>query len=329
MSETSNSVCRECESVDRRSFLQTVGAAVASTAAVRGLLPQHSLWAAPASTTSTAETAVAQLFQSLSETQRNTIAFPFDHASRQRINANWHITKPLIREDFYTNGQRELIFNIVKSVTTPDGYERIEKQTEYDDGGLGAYSIAMFGDRGTGQLQFELTGRHLTLRADGNRTDKVAFGGPLVYGHGEEEPGKNLFFYQTQQVSEVFQALDAKQAEAALIEKAPKETDVALKGAGKTYPGIAYSALSADQKQLVEKTLKVLLAPYRTEDVDEVFAILKQTGGLESLHLAFYKEDDLLNDRMWDIWRVEGPSLVWHFRGAPHVHAYINVGIVG
>jgi hypothetical protein len=22
---------------------------------------------------------------------------------------------------------------------------------------------------------------------------------------------------------------------------------------------------------------------------------------------------------------VEGPSFVWHFRGAPHVHAYINI----
>lgn len=327
MTETSTPRCFDCEPVDRRSFLQTLGTAVASTAAVGALFPQRSLFAAPATTG--AESSVAQLFQSLSEMQRKTIAFPFNHEVRSRINANWHITKPLIREDFYTDAQREHIFNIVKSVTTPDGYGRIEKQTEYDDGGLGAYSIALFGTPESGNLQFELTGRHLTLRADGNRADKVAFGGPLVYGHGEEDPTQNLFYYQTKQVNEVFKALDAKQAEAALIEKAPKETDVVLKGTGKTYPGIAYSALSADQKQLVEKTLKVLLAPYRTEDVDEVFAILKQTGGLESLHLAFYKQDDLLSDRMWDIWRVEGPSLVWHFRGAPHVHAYINVGVVG
>ena len=26
------------------------------------------------------------------------------------------------------------------------------------------------------------------------------------------------------------------------------------------------------------------------------------------------------------IWRLEGPTLVWHFRGAPHVHAYVNIG---
>jgi hypothetical protein len=28
---------------------------------------------------------------------------------------------------------------------------------------------------------------------------------------------------------------------------------------------------------------------------------------------------------MWDIWRIEGPAFVCHFRGAPHVHAYLHV----
>ena len=71
----------------------------------------------------------------------------------------------------------------------------------------------------------------------------------------------------------------------------------------------------------------MLLAPYRQEDVDEVFEILKASGGVEKLHLAFYQEGDLQDDKTWDIWRVEGPSFVWHFRGAPHVHAYINIAM--
>ena len=56
-------------------------------------------------------------------------------------------------------------------------------------------------------------------------------------------------------------------------------------------------------------------------------AILKQGGGLDQLRMAFYREGDLKGDQIWDIWRVEGPSFAWHFRGAPHVHAYINIGI--
>jgi hypothetical protein len=307
--------------LDRRNFLQLAGVAAAATFA-----PKFA-WAAP-SRKSAAETHVAKLFQSLSDEQRKTLVFPFEHDLRQKISANWHVTKPVIREDFYTADQRAIITEIVKGVTSPDGFERIQKQTEFDNGGLGGYSIAIFGNPGEGPFQFELTGRHLTLRADGDSVDKAAFGGPIVYGHGEEDPKENLFHYQTKQVNEVFKALDAAQAKAALLPKQPKENAVELQGPGKTYPGIAFTELSADQKKLVEQTLKVLLAPYREEDVAEVFAILKETGGFDQLHLAFYQDGDLENDKVWDVWRVEGPSLVWHFRGAPHVHAYINVGIL-
>ncbi|MFN9035268.1 MAG: hypothetical protein ACK5YO_03165, partial [Planctomyces sp.] len=76
----------------------------------------------------------------------------------------------------------------------------------------------------------------------------------------------------------------------------------------------------------VEQALKVLLAPYRTEDVSEVMDIVKSSGGMDQLHMAFYSQGDLSGDKTWDIWRVEGPSFVWHYRGAPHVHAYINIG---
>ncbi len=75
------------------------------------------------------------------------------------------------------------------------------------------------------------------------------------------------------------------------------------------------------------KTLETLLSPYRTEDVNEAMAILTKGGGLDSLRMAFYQQGDLQSDKIWDIWRVEGPSLVWNFRGSRHVHAYINIGI--
>ena len=84
----------------------------------------------------------------------------------------------------------------------------------------------------------------------------------------------------------------------------------------------------AIRKQLVEKTLQVLLAPYRKEDADEAMEIVKSNGGTDKLHMAFYQNGDLGNDKVWDMWRVEGPGFVWHFRGAPHVHAYINIGAV-
>ena len=58
---------------------------------------------------------------------------------------------------------------------------------------------------------------------------------------------------------------------------------------------------------------------------ERVASCLKAQGGLEQCHLAFYQEGDLGNDRIWDIWRLEGPAFVWHFRGTPHVHVWVHV----
>jgi hypothetical protein len=310
--------------LDRRSFLKTAGAATVAGVAMPMLVGQPGLFAAPTAK-STAETAVGRFYTSLSAEQKKVLCFSFDNELRQRINANWHVTKPKIGSDFFNKDQQGIISEIVRGLTSEEGYARLQKQMDEDAGGLDEFSVAMFGEPG-GPFEWELTGRHLTLRADGNSVDRAAFGGPIIYGHGEETPKDNIYHYQTKQVNEVFKALDAKQAEKALVAKAPAEAAVQLQGDKGTFPGIAVSELSGDQKQLVTKTVQMLLAPYRQEDVDEAMEILKAAGGLDKLHMAFYQQGDLGNDKVWDIWRVEGPSFVWHFRGAPHVHAYINIG---
>ncbi len=324
-----NRPCPDCESsLDRRQFVRLTGAAALAAGTGSWLSAVPRVHANPTSS-SAAETTVKHFYETLSESQRGAICFEFDHALRQRISANWYITKPLVGSDFYSKEQKSLILEIVKGVTSEDGYERFLKQMDDDSGGIDDYTVAVFGQPGSGKFEWELTGRHLTLRADGDSVDHVAFGGPIVYGHGEEgNLADNLFHYQTKRANEVFAALDPKQRERALLEKAPKEDQVKLQGGQGKFPGLAASELSADQKELFESVVKTILAPYRKEDVDETVSILKQSGGLDQLHLAFYQQGDLGNDQVWDIWRIEGPSFVCHFRGAPHVHAYINVGIV-
>lgn len=324
--QRSHQLCPECESFDRRSFLKTAGAATLAGVAMPMLVGQAGVYAAPTAKSS-AETAVGRFFASLSAEQKKTLCFPFEHELRTKISANWHITKPKVGSDFFNQNQQAIVSEIVRNVTSEEGYTRLKKQMDEDAGGLDEFSVAMFGEPGNGPFEWELTGRHLTLRADGNSVDKAAFGGPIVYGHGEENPKENIYHYQTQQVNEVFKALDAKQSEKALVAKAPSEAAVALQGDKGSFPGIGVSELSADQKQLVTKTIQVLLSPYRQEDVDEAMEIVKASGGLDKLHMAFYQQGDLGSDKVWDIWRVEGPSFVWHFRGAPHVHAYINIGM--
>jgi hypothetical protein len=326
MTQPGHRRCPDCETPrTRREFLSAAGGVALAGAAGSLLVPRAGLFAAP-TPESAAESAVGRFYSSLSPQQRAAVCLPFDSPERQKISANWHITKPLIGDDFFTDDQRALISEIVKGVTSEDGYERLLKQMEYDDGGINFYSVAVFGEPGKGPFQWEMTGRHLTLRADGNTVDHAAFGGPIVYGHGEEDPQDNLFHYQTQATDEVFRALDPAQAKAALIDEAPRESAVPIQGPQGTFPGIAVSELSSDQRELVSRTLKTLLAPYREEDVEEVMQILQSSGGVESLHMAFYRQGDLQDDKVWDIWRIEGPAFVWHFRGAPHVHAYINIG---
>lgn len=331
MAEKKRTECPDCSHQDgeftRRDFVKLAAGAALAAGAVP-LLGTRRSWAAP-TPASAAETSVKRFYDSLSPAQRQKICFGFDHELRNRISANWHITEPQIDSDFYTKEQRENIKEIFRGVTSEEGYERFLKQMEDDSGGLGAYSVAVFGEPGTGKFQWEMTGRHMTIRADGDSVDKVAFGGPIVYGHGEEDPAYNMFHYQTKAANEVFHALDEKQRTACLLDKAPAESEVPLQGEKGQFPGIAVGSLSSDQKSLVESVVKVILAPYRPEDVDEALAMLKEGGGFDKLHMAFYKQEDLKGDQVWDIWRVEGPSFVWHFRGAPHVHTYVNIGLIG
>ncbi|MFQ5732267.1 MAG: DUF3500 domain-containing protein [Planctomycetaceae bacterium] len=329
---TADPHCPDCEcghEFSRRDFVKTAGAA----AAAAGVSPLIGSAAAAAPTaTSAAETTVKRLFGTLTDTQKKTIHFPFGHKLQHKLSANWSITKPKIGSDFYTGEQRKLIDEIVKGVTSEDGYKILKRQMKDDWGGFGRYKIALFGEPGSGKFQWELTGRHLTLRCDGDSVENMAFGGPISYGHGVSNPKKNLFHYQTKKSNEVFRALDVKQQAIALLERAPKESAVPIQGKAGTFPGISVGDLSDDQKKLVAETVRVVLSPYRKEDVDEVMAILKTGGGIDKLSMAFYKKDakgrnvDLLRDLEWDVWRVEGPTFVSHFRGAPHVHAYINIG---
>lgn len=312
--------------LDRREFLAATGA-VAAGAALAGVSR-----AAP-SKTSLAETKVRELYDTLASDQKKVLCFPADHPLGKKASANWNITEPTISK--LSVAQQDLVEAVVRGLCSEDGYERFEKQMADDGGGLGEYHIAIFGEPGGDKFEFVLTGRHATMRADGNTHGGVAFGGPIVYGHAASgftekptHPG-NVFWYQAKRANEVFAALDPKQREKALVVQAPPEGKIEHRAKG--YDGVAVGELSSDQKDLVKKVMADLLSPYRKEDVDEAMELITANGGLEKIHLAFYQNDeagknaDLGSDKVWDIWRLEGPGFVWHFRGAPHVHTWVNI----
>lgn len=336
--------CPDCTApeLSRRQFLRT---SVAATAAAGGLplfaVPKAA--AAPAKT-SAAETAVKALYDSLTEKQKKEICFPWDHMEtgekgrgllRTFVSNNWQITKPNITGGFYTKSQQTIIHDVFRGLINPEWYARFLKQLKDDSGGKkwgDTQSIAIFGEPGSEKFEFVITGRHQTLRADGNTQDHVAFGGPIFYGHAAEDfnekadhPG-NVFWPQALAANGVYKILDEKQRKKALIEHSPKESAVAFRGEKiDDAPGLRVETMSSDQKEGLQKVLAMLVEPFRTEDREEALACLKAKGGLDRCVLSYYADPDIGGDKVWDNWRLEGPSFVWYFRGAPHVHVWVNV----
>ena len=54
-------------------------------------------------------------------------------------------------------------------------------------------------------------------------------------------------------------------------------------------------------------------------------AIRMASGDFESLSMFFYKNLDIGNDGVCDVWQLESPAMVWYFRGDPHVHKSVNI----
>ena len=307
--------------MNRRQFVQTTGLGALALAT-----------SAAGTTSASSETIVSQLYDSLSEDQRGKVTFPFEHPLRSKIDNNWHITPHRIG-DFYSADQQAMIRDIFRGLHNPDFYDKVEYHIQEDAGGLKNYSIALFGEPGTGRFEFVLTGRHCTARCDGDSVDGAAFGGPILYGHAansfNEQPHHpdNVYWYQAKRANEVYQALDGKQRQMALLgDPRPEQATatIALNKRGEV-PGIPLSELSRDQKGLVEAVLDDLILPFRKEDRQEVMKLIRDAGGIPALSMSFYKNMDIGSDEVWDVWQLESPTMLWYFRGAPHVHTWVNV----
>jgi hypothetical protein len=335
--EKRNDVCPDCENgfdaLDRRTFFRTAGAAAGAA-----LLAAPRLLDAAPSPNSAAETAVKALYETLTDDQKKSICFDWDYKDgrgllRTHVSNNWQITKPHIRGEFYTKKQQDIIHDIFKGIINPQWYAKFLKQLKDDTGGQewgNDQSIAIFGKPGTNKFEFVMTGRHMTIRADGNTEEHVAFGGPIFYGHAasgfNEKPGhpNNVFWHQALAANKVFQMMDPKLQAKSLVQKRPGESKVDFHGPNGTYAGCQVSEISKDLQAEMQKVLMLLLEPYRKEDQDEALECLKKQGGLEKCFLTFYKEG-ALEEGTWDNWRLEGPSFVWYFRGTPHVHVWVNI----
>lgn len=316
--------------IARRNFLKSTAVAAAAGACIPKVLQA-------ADTKSEPESLVKVLYEKLSDDQRKGVCFDWNYNDtdrgllRTRVANNWHITKPVLKSDYFTGEQRDLVRKIFEGIVDPDWVSKFDKQLEDDAGGFGEdQNIAIFGKPGDGDFEFVITGRHMTLRCDGNSAEGVAFGGPIFYGHapnGDEDADHkgNVFWPQALEANKVYTMLDGKQRKQAEVAKTPREQDSGFRGKGAQFLGIPVTDLAGDQRDQLQRTLETLLAPFRQSDRAEATQCLKTQGGLEACYLSFFTDADIGKDRIWDNWRLEGPSFVWHFRGSPHVHVWVNV----
>lgn len=283
-----------------------------------------------------AEAMIREFHETLSEDQKKKLVLPWDHKrddgklTRLGTYNNAILGKRL--EDNLTKPQLDLVKRTVQSILSDgEAWERITRHGKWDNSqSFERTGCAIFGEPTDGKkFAWVFSGHHLTLRCDGNSEPGAAFGGPIYYGHSAGGYNKrNVYLYQTEQVQSVFDSFDGEQRKLAIAAKNPGDRDNGIRfpPADAARPGIGYDQLSADQQELVEAVMRTLLEPFREEDTDEVMEIVKAGGGMEQLHLAFYKDQRSTDDNVrWNFWRLEGPGFIWNYRVLPHVHCYVNI----
>jgi hypothetical protein len=346
MTENEKRNCPECldqDAMDRRGFMRSVGGTATILAA--GSVAAPRVWAdaqpAPANRTAKpAESMIQELYNGLTDDQKRQVVMPWNHgAGPNRLPTRMRMYNAPINANrigtAYTQPQQELVERILKSISSDeDGYRKITRGGTFDGSrslqGCGAY---IFGDP-TNQRQFAwvFAGHHITVRCDGNSEPDTAFGGPMYYGHSPDGySNRNIFYYQTRSVLSVFDSLTEAQRRQAIVtgtpgENEPPENPRSVRHRPNGFPGISNADLTADQRRLVETVMRDVLSPFRREDADEVMQIVRRNGGLERIHLAFYR-DRGTSDNTWHFWRLEGPGFVWNYRVLPHVHTYVNIAV--
>ncbi|HEX3657957.1 MAG TPA: DUF3500 domain-containing protein [Pirellulales bacterium] len=276
---------------------------------------------------------------------------------RTHVSNAWHITPQLLGSEFYNDEQRHLVLEVMRTVLTPAWVEKLQRQA-YDDSGKpwgGDQALAIFGDPSSGRCQCVVTGFHLTVRATTEPRPASAFGGPLTHSHQPSgfyekfgHPG-NIFWNQALKANEIYKLLDAQQQKQALLtrnlpyfqylgeidrttivpetpwDEPRRESDIRFLQPGFPATGLPLAKMGGEQRRAMEAMLASLIAPYRQQYQDQVQDALRRQGGLDQCTLKFYRQHDWGEDGVWDNWRLEGPSLVWFFRGSPHVHIWIHV----
>lgn len=319
--------------LNRRSLLKTAGASTALLT-LSGLEKLSGLAMAKESAS---DSMPMQLYKSLTDEQRAKVCLPIDHQRRQFVSNWWYIHPDYRIPSTFNADQQELIQKIFDSLHSPDYREAVNTQVEIDQYGnpKNAPAVGFFGTPEDKDFEFIYTGHHVTRRCNAHTDKGLGFGGaPIFYGHFPEKfnetkdhPG-NPYWYQGKLFNEFVQSLDEKQQAQGLAAESPRseKPKAVIQKKERGWTGLSCNELNADQQNLLLETMGKMMAMFRQDDVAATLKSIRQRNMINQLHVSWYDgKYDIGSDKVWDTWQIEGPDMVWYFRGQPHIHSYFHL----
>lgn len=324
------------DNLTRRNWIQSA----AATAGLLAIAPAQDLLAAPGK--SHIDSLPMQLYKSLSDSQKEKLVLPADHPKRQFISNWWYIHPDHRIPSSFTPDQQDLIRKIFDSLHSPEHQDAVNKQVLLDQYGdeKNAPSAGFFGTPADENFEFIFTGHHVTRRCNARSPKGQGFGGaPIFYGHyphplkegnvnfneAHDHPG-NPYWYQGKVFNRFVQALSGRQQEMGLIAGDPRgEKPEAVIQIATQKRGLPTSELTKDQKKLLVESMRDMMAMFRPDDVNATINTIRKNHIVDDLTVSWFSgKYDIGSDKVWDTWQIEGPNMVWYFRGIPHIHCYFH-----
>ena len=305
-----------------------MGAVVAVAAAAR-----YAVLSPPPRVATSIDALAAEVHAGLSTSARSQACFAYDHPLRQVYNRGVWLGGVTVSAATMGWNARRALTTLLREQLSTVGYQRLMSAFPSVFSGVNFLQLLLFGTPGRGPWQLLLSGIHLNLRVGSPVEEGTAFGGPQVYGdqRGNEREGLpgNVFRYQMQTAHELITDLGPAQRAAIRVVQAPPQTCIAVQGRQGRFDGLPVAELPVRSRKLAQRLVTGILENYGEASAAYARKCLEQNGGIDALHFADYDLDYQggrhAGDKPSQVFRLEGPRAVFHFRGEPHVHAFVSV----
>jgi hypothetical protein len=328
------------DTMNRREFLKAMGLTSSLLATGCGAdLVLNTSGAIPNIKVSADDSLSMQLYKSLSQRQKETVCLPALDLSRYFISDQWYVLPQHRIHNTFNRDQQELIqaiFDSLHSVGHRDAVAKHMIKDQYKNPALSP-SVAFYSTPEDADLEFIFTGHHVTRRSNVHSIEGQGFGRrPVFYGtfvgdfnESKGHPG-NPYWYQGKIFNSFFKELSGAEQAKVLVASEPRsEIDrLVIVKKNSNWPGLACAELSQAHKKLLLDSMTQMLAIFRPSDVKVTMDAIVKNNMIDELYLSCYPDKyDIGQDKVWDTWQIEGPRMVWYFRGQPHIHCYFHLVI--